>query len=79
MYKYRIYFLSLVHAYNFILEDDGQLKSESIISKDVPVSPNRGKTRSGSNSTELAVDQLQASEKLIAGKNYNSVLIRFFI
>lgn len=50
------------------VEDEAQIKSDCIISKDNVASPNKGRTRSGSNSTEMAVDQLQASEKLIAGK-----------
>lgn len=50
------------------IEDEAQSKSDFINNKDNPTSPNKGRTRNGSNSTEMAVDQLQASEKLIAGK-----------
>ncbi|XP_055694172.1 kinesin-like protein unc-104 isoform X12 [Lutzomyia longipalpis] len=48
-------------------EDEINTKSESII-KNIPTSPNKGRTRTGS-TTEMAVDQLQASEKLIAELN----------
>ncbi|XP_059608868.1 kinesin-like protein unc-104 isoform X3 [Phlebotomus argentipes] len=48
-------------------EDEINSKSESII-KNMPTSPNKGRTRTGS-TTEMAVDQLQASEKLIAELN----------
>lgn len=54
-------------CFDFRIEDEAQIKSDCIISKDNIASPNKGRTRSGSNSTEMAVDQLQASEKLIAG------------
>ncbi|XP_055706380.1 kinesin-like protein unc-104 isoform X10 [Phlebotomus papatasi] len=47
-------------------EDEINTKSESII-KNIPTSP-KGRTRTGS-TTEMAVDQLQASEKLIAELN----------
>ncbi|XP_059608867.1 kinesin-like protein unc-104 isoform X2 [Phlebotomus argentipes] len=48
-------------------KDEINSKSESII-KNMPTSPNKGRTRTGS-TTEMAVDQLQASEKLIAELN----------
>ncbi|XP_055706371.1 kinesin-like protein unc-104 isoform X3 [Phlebotomus papatasi] len=47
-------------------KDEINTKSESII-KNIPTSP-KGRTRTGS-TTEMAVDQLQASEKLIAELN----------
>lgn len=50
-------------------EDEGHIKSDCIISnKENSKSPSKGRTRTGS-STEMAVDQLQASEKLIAELN----------
>uniref|UniRef100_A0A6B2EA80 Kinesin-like protein unc-104 n=1 Tax=Phlebotomus kandelakii TaxID=1109342 RepID=A0A6B2EA80_9DIPT len=48
-------------------KDEINTKSESII-KNIPSTPNKGRTRTGS-TTEMAVDQLQASEKLIAELN----------
>lgn len=51
----------------FLLEDDN-IKSECIISKNENNSKTLSRTRTGS-STEMAVDQLQASEKLIAELN----------
>lgn len=47
------------------------MKSAGIINKDNPTSPNKGRARTGSNSTESTVDQLQANEKLVAGKIQN--------
>lgn len=63
MTNYLIYFFSIVFV---LVEDENQIKSECIITKD-HISPNKTRARNGS-STEMAVDQLQASEKLIAGK-----------
>lgn len=61
-------YISIYYVLVSCIEDEAQIKSDCIISKDNIASPNKGRTRSGSNSTEMAVDQLQASEKLIAGK-----------
>lgn len=50
-----------------ILEDDGVIKTDGDGNKNKHNSPTKGRTKSGSQSTDQAVDQLQASEKLIAG------------
>lgn len=56
--------------FQIIVEDEGsQIKSDCIINTKQNIkSPSKGRTRTGS-TTEMAVDQLQASEKLIAELN----------
>lgn len=54
------------------LEDEGVIKNEGDKSKHN--SPTKTRTKSGSQSTDQAVDQLQASEKLIAGMLQTSLI-----
>lgn len=48
------------------IEDECNNKTEIGDNKSIQNSPNKGRTKTGS-TTDMAVDQLQASEKLIAG------------
>jgi kinesin family protein 1 len=64
--RHNILTCSTIVAFNFIEDEDD--KADDGGDKTKVLSPSKGRTRTGS-TTEMAVDQLQASEKLIAELN----------